>query len=92
VHRLVPLGHSRGERVDGLPVADVAGFRLGAQLPGECVEPLAATRDEDEPPAVPRKTPREGLADPARPSRYDRDANVRRVLRLISTVSSIGSA
>lgn len=88
----MPVRHARGEPLDGLPVADVAGLRLGAQLAGEGVEPLSAAGDEDEPPAVPCKPAGEGLADAARPSGYDRDANVRRVLRLISTVSSIGSA
>ena len=88
----MPLRHARGERVDGLPFADVAGLRVGAQLAGEGVEPLPAAGDEDEPPGVPREPAGEGLADAARPSGYDRDANVRRVLRLISTVSSIGSA
>jgi hypothetical protein len=73
-------------------VAHVTDLRLGAELLRERTQALRAAGHEDEPPAVRREPPGQRLPDPARASGYDRDANARSVLRLISTVSSIGSA
>jgi hypothetical protein len=81
-----------GGRFDLGAVGDVAGLGLGAELGRDSLQPLGAARDQDAAPAALAQEPRGGGADPARPSGDDGDANTRSVVRLISTVSSIGSA
>lgn len=83
-----PCGHL----LDLGPVADVARLGLGADLGGERLERLAPARKEDAAPAAAREQAGDRGADAARPAGYDGDANVSSVLRLMATVSSIGSA
>ena len=95
VDRRVPLEDRRCRALDVLALGDVADLDVRAivDLGRERAEPILAPRDEDAPPAAAAQLPREGFADPARRSGDHRDPlNVRTVSRLISTVSSIGSA
>jgi hypothetical protein len=86
------LADPRGGVIDLRAVADVALLGLGIELRGDALEALACTREQDAAPAALREPARDRLADPARPPCYDGDRNLVRVPRLISTVSSIGSA
>jgi hypothetical protein len=88
------LGDAARDRVDLRAVADVARLRLGAELIRDALEALTAAREQDAAPAAIAEPAGDRLADPARPpcdDGYPR-ANVVSVPRLISTVSSIGSA
>jgi hypothetical protein len=73
-------------------LSDVADLRLGADRSGELLEPLGVPGEEDAAPPACDEEPRGRRTDAGGPAGYDRDANVRRVSRLISTVSPIGSA
>lgn len=88
----MPCADALGYLLDLGPLRDVATLRLGPELERGLLQPLDAAAEEDAPPAGGREPPRKGEADAARASGDYRDANVRRVERLISTVSSIGSA
>ncbi len=90
--RRVALRDPTRDLLDLRAIADVALLGLAAELRGRLLEPLAPARDEDAEPAAPRQLARERGPDPARSPGYDGDANTRRVVALISTVSSIGSA
>jgi hypothetical protein len=81
-----------GRLLDLSAVADVARLGLSVDLRGESLEPLLPAREEDAAPAAAGEQAGEGGADAAGPSGYDGDANVFSVLRLMATVSSIGSA
>lgn len=85
-------GDPRGYVLDLRAVADVARLRVRADLGGQRLQPLPPAGEEDAAPATAREQAGDGGADAARPARYDRDANVSNALRLMSTVSSIGSA
>ena len=86
------LADPAGDLLDLRAVADVALLRLRAELGGDALEALASPREEDATPTPLAEAARDRLADPARPPCYDRDRNPVSVPRLISTVSSIGSA
>jgi hypothetical protein len=86
------LRDSTGDFVDLAQLGYVARFRLGADLSGERLEPLPPACEQDAVPAALGQEPGRGGADPARASGYDCEANSSSVLRLISTVSVIGSA
>ena len=86
------LADPRRDVLELRAVGDVTGLRLGAELGSDALEPLRAARQQNAMPATLDEEPRGRGADPARPAGYDGDANRRRVLRLIRTVSSIGSA
>jgi hypothetical protein len=47
----VPLDDRRGDAVDGLAVADVAGLPFSVELLGQWPEALLAARDQDALPA-----------------------------------------
>ena len=84
---------ARGDSLDGSAIADVARFRLTADLVRDGAQPVRAAREQDAPPPVAREAARDRGADPAGAARYDRDAlNTRIVSTLIATVSAIGSA
>jgi hypothetical protein len=83
---------ARGHLLDLRAVADVARLGLGADLRSERLEPLLPAREEDAAPAAAGEQAGDGGADAARPAGYDGDTNAFSVLRLIATVSSIGSA
>ena len=86
------LADAGGRLLDLRAVGDVADLGLGAEFGRDLLQPLRAAREQDAAPAPLGQEPGRGGADPARASGDDGDANRRRVLRLISTVSSIGSA
>ena len=86
------LGDPAGDILDLGPVGDVTGLRLGTELGGYRIEALAPAREEDALPPALGEEPGGRGSDPARAPGYDGDANVSRVLRLMSTVSVIGSA
>jgi hypothetical protein len=88
----VPFADAGRSSRDLRPVGDVARLGLGAELAGDPLQPLEASGEEDTAPAARRQEARRRGADAARATGYDGDANRRRVLRLMSTVSSIGSA
>jgi hypothetical protein len=81
----MPLEDVRGYRVDCRAVADVE------LLPLVRVARRRPREPDDAPPAGTQVVAQRG-ADSRRSSRYDGDANVETVARLISTVSSIRSA
>jgi hypothetical protein len=83
---------ARGHLLDLRAVADVALLGLGADLRSQRLQPLLSARKEDAAPAAAREQAGDGGTDAARPAGYDGDANVSSVLRLMATVSSIGSA
>jgi hypothetical protein len=88
---MAPADPSRGGIHLG-SVGDVADLRLGAELGRDALEPLRAACKENALPAALGEEPGGRSADTAGATGYDGDANRRRVLRLIRTVSSIGSA
>jgi hypothetical protein len=88
----VAFADARGGGFDLGAVGDVAGLELRAELLRYTLQALGSPREQDAPPAAGNQEAGGGRSDPARPSGYDGDANRRRVVRLISTVSSIGSA
>ena len=88
----MPRSHPCGRVPDLVAVPDIARLGLGADLRGERLEPLASACKEDAAPAASRELAGDRGADAARPAGYDGDANVSSVLRLMATVSSIGSA
>ena len=86
------LADPRGSRLDLRELGDVARLCLGADLGRQLLEPLGVPGEQDAAPAARGEQSRGRGADAGRPAGYDCDANVRRVSRLISTVSAIGSA
>jgi hypothetical protein len=88
----VAFADARGGGFDLGAVGDVAGLGLRAELLRYTLQALGSPREQDALPAAGDQEAGRGRSDPARPSGYDGDANRRRVVRLIPTVSSIGSA
>jgi hypothetical protein len=99
----VPLADAPRHLVDLRAVTDVADLRFRAELARDPLEALAPPGEQHAAPSVSGEPAREGGPDAARPARDDGDAHVRvrsrrhrakvrSVVRLISTVSSIGSA
>ena len=86
------LAYTRGDALDLRAVGDVADLGFRAELGREPLEPLRSARQETAMPAAIGEEPRGRGTDPAGSTGYDGDANRRSVLRLIRTVSSIGSA
>jgi hypothetical protein len=88
----VPLADPLGDVLDLAPLGDVAKLPFRAELVRDGLQTLLPAGQKDAAPPVGSEPPRDRRPDPARASGDYGVANVRRVSRLISTVSSIGSA
>ena len=69
----VPLEHARGDGLDGGAVGDIARLRLAAQLLGERLEAVGASREQDAEVAARREQARDLGADARRGARDDSD-------------------
>ena len=94
VHLRVALADAFGQVVYRETIADVADLCLAVHLARDVLEPFPAAGDEHAAEGATGQLARQRSADAARGAGDHRDlhANVRTVLRLIATVSSIRSA
>ena len=69
----MPLEHARGDGLDGGAVGDVARLGLAAELLGERLEAVGASREQDAEVAAGREQARDLGADARRGARDDRD-------------------
>ena len=88
----MPLADAPCDRVDGAAIADVADLGVGSEFAGRRLQALASPGEKDAAPPEAAQAFGDRPSDPARSAGDYRDANSERVVTLISTVSSMGTA